>query len=152
MEGDTIRKTVKMKEKAYTFFETTGDIGIYVKGKDLCELFTNAGKAVFEIITDVKNNTFDKREVVLTSDSLENLFIKWLNELIFLFDVYGIVATNFKITLEEGEAFKLTAIVYYYLFDSEKDEKKVLIKAATYHNFYLKKREKGYEAKVLFDI
>lgn len=145
---------VKGVNQNYKFFETTGDVGVYIYGKDLEELFKNGGKVLFKIITNVREKGSERKEIVLSSENLENLFIKWLNELIFLFDVYGLVACDFdiKLTQDENNNFRLNVLIYYYPFDEKNDEKKLLIKAATYHKFYIKKTANGYEARVLFDI
>lgn len=136
----------------YRFFETTGDVGIYVYGGNIEDIFINAGKALFSLITKSKREGEEEKEIELESDSIERLFINWLNELIFLFDSYGYIATSIDVKIEGDMPYRLFAKVLYYTFDIHRDEQGLLIKAATYHNFYLKKTDDGYEAKVLFDI
>ncbi len=142
-----------MDDKKFEFFETTGDVGILVYGKTAEDIFINAGLGLYEIITDVKKEETESREVKIISDSISRLFINWLNELIFLFDTYNFVANNINLSLaEKSGEISLESLLKGYCFDEQKDEKKLLIKAATYHGHYLKQTEKGYEAKVLFDI
>ncbi len=142
-----------MLPKRYDFFETTGDVGILVYGRSLNELFQNGGLGLFDIITDVKEIIEIEKDVELKCDSLERLFINWLNELIFLFDAEGFVARKINVNVsQKNEIFSLDAKLMGYYFDEERDEKKLLIKAATYHGFYLKENAEGFETKVLFDI
>jgi SHS2 domain-containing protein len=46
----------------------------------------------------------------------------------------------------------LKAVLTGCAFDPERSEKKLLIKAATYHNLSLNKINSGWEATVIFDI
>ncbi|MCX7990950.1 MAG: archease [Proteobacteria bacterium] len=155
-EGIGESQMVRLKNqdgRKYNFFDTTGDIGIYVYGKDLAELFANAGEALFSLITKVRRKKDENKEIKLFSDSLENLLIIWLNELIFNFDTYGFIGNSFNLKItKKKDIFNLNSSVTGYIFDREKDEMGLLIKAATYHNFYLKETNDGYEARILFDI
>ena len=38
--------------KKYEFFDHTADLGLRVYGSSLAELFTNAGFALFDVLTD----------------------------------------------------------------------------------------------------
>ena len=40
----------------YDYFDVTADIGFYAYGKSLEEAYENAGLAMFNVITDIKNN------------------------------------------------------------------------------------------------
>lgn len=140
-----------MKKSFYKQFETTGDIGVYIYGEDIKELFINGGQALFDLMVRKRRKATEKKEIKLNAESLQRLFIIWLNELIFLFDTYGLVASRYDIKVfEERGSYVISGSIMCFTNDESKGS--VLIKAATYHNFFLKETEDGYEARVLFDI
>ena len=73
--------------KNFEVFEHTADIGLRIKGKDLNELFKSAGLALFQISSRkqfTKNKHHASLIVCLNANSLDELFINWLNELLSL--------------------------------------------------------------------
>lgn len=131
--------------------DMSGDVGLKVRGSNLEDLFANAALGMSELITDTRDiaaATEDKK-ISLKSDSLEDLLILWLNELIFLFDRDGFIGKSFTLNLE-GNA--LTARISGGIFDPELNERGLLLKAATYHKLSLKKMNSHWEAVVVFDI
>jgi len=104
-----------VKNKPYEIFDHTADIGIRVKGKDLKELFKNAGLALFQI-SSRKQFTKNKKHTVITikqkAENLEELFINWLNELLSLSAAKGLIFYNIKINkLEENSLEALCMVV-----------------------------------------
>ncbi|MBI5674590.1 MAG: archease [Nitrospirae bacterium] len=130
--------------------DMSGDVGLKVRGSSLEELFANAASGMSELITDTRDiAATEEREISLKSDSLEDLLILWLNELIFLFDRDGFIGKSFNLNLEGNT---LTAKTSGGIFDPEINEKRLLLKAATYHKLSLKKMNSVWEAVVVFDI
>jgi SHS2 domain-containing protein len=136
--------------KKYEQFDISGDAGLRIWGKDLEELLVNAAEGLGELITDLSSiKETEKREVVLSSERNEDLLVKWLNELIFLFDTYGFVGTKFEVNLKSDT---LNATVSGGIFNIETNEGRLLVKAATYHGLSLKRDDAGWDAVVVFDI
>ena len=70
--------------KPYEYLEHTADMGLLVTGEDLPALLRNAAQGLFETIAVV--DTVDETESIeihLTAESVEELFVVWLDELIF---------------------------------------------------------------------
>lgn len=135
----------------FEVFDTTGDVGINVYGKDIKDIFEQAAIGLFSLITDLeKIDTKTSKTIDINADSYENLLIKWLNELIFLFDTEGIVGK--KSDIKELTEKKLIATLHGDLFDEKKHSRGILIKAATYHKLRLEKRNNLWIASILFDI
>jgi len=137
--------------KNYEIFEHTADIGIRIIGKDLKELFKNAGLAVFQV-SSRKQFTKNKKHTVITirqeAKNLEELFINWLNELLSLSAVNGLIFHNIRIERLEGnklEAFCTGSSIANYKVNIE-------IKAATYCELKVEKTGCGWGAKVIFDV
>lgn len=130
--------------------DMSGDVGLKVRGTSLEELFVNTASGMSGLITDIRDvaATEDKK-ISLKSDSLEDLLILWLNELIFLFDRDGFIGKSFTLNLVGNT---LTAQISGGIFDPELNERGLLLKAATYHKLSLKKMKSHWEAVVVFDI
>ncbi|MBI5056830.1 MAG: archease [Nitrospirae bacterium] len=136
--------------KKYEPIDISGDAGLRIWGDGLPELFANAAEGMFNLITDVLNVTGpEEREVAVRAESIEDLLIKWLNELVFLFDTFGLVGKSFDIRIENTS---LKAKISGGIFNPQANESRLLIKAATYHNLSVRKINSKWEAVVIFDI
>lgn len=135
----------------YEVFEHTADIGIRVKGKNLKELFKNAGLAIFRISSRkqfTKNKSHTCINIKLKSDNLENLFVDWLNELFSLSAAKGLIFHNIKINgLQDNaiEAVVTGSDIKNYKVNTE-------IKAATYHELKVERSPAGWLAEVILDV
>lgn len=130
--------------------DMSGDAGLKIRGSTLEELFANAATGMSGLITDIQYIVAtEERKISLKSDSLEDLLILWLNELIFLFDRDGFIGKSFSVHLDRNA---LTARISGGIFDPELNERGLLLKAATYHRLSLKKTQSHWEAVVVFDI
>jgi SHS2 domain-containing protein len=135
----------------FKVFDTTGDVGINVYANNLKELFEQASIGLFSLITDLKKlNVTTTKKVEIIADSYENLIIKWLNELIFLFDTEGFIGKSVEI--KDINQNKLIAIIKGDFFDEKKHIRGILIKAATYHKLKIEKKNDEWYASIIFDI
>jgi len=137
--------------KNYEVIEHTADIGIMVKGKDLAELFKNAGLAVFDIIAKRKpgKNTRPKTiSIRQTADNVEELFVNWLNELLSLSATKELIFTDFHIDTLYEHTLKARALGE----DFKRYRLNVEIKAATYHELKIEKLDSGWQARVILDV
>jgi len=140
--------------KEFEILEHTADIGIAAYGKTKREVFINAAKGMFEIITggtkDLKENFYDK--IKLEADNLEGLLFAWLNELLYISETKLVILSKFKI--KELSDYQIKAEVEGMKINppSVKIEKE--IKAVTYHRLEVKKDEESglWRAQVIFDI
>lgn len=135
----------------YEVFEHTADIGLRIRGKDLKELFENAGLAVFQVSSRrqyVKDKTHTDIIIRQKADSLDELFINWLNELISVSAAKGLIFHNIKVkNLQDNalEALITGSSVENYRVNTE-------IKAATYHQLKLEEKNGGWVAEVIIDV
>jgi SHS2 domain-containing protein len=137
--------------KNYEIFEHTADIGVRIKGKDLKELFINAGLSLFQISSRkqfTKNKEHATIIVKLKAESIEELFINWLNELLSLSSAKGLIFHNIKIDhLEDNnlQAHCIGSDIVNYKVNIE-------IKAATYHQLKININDKGCQTEVILDV
>jgi len=135
----------------FEVLDISGDVGLKVTGADLKELFADAGKGLYSLITDPQKIEEKKAvRVTLESHSLEGLLVSWLNELIFQFDTYGYIGKGVEIREIEGNS--MDATVTGEDFEPGRHESRLLVKAATYHGLKIEKANGLYRADVIFDI
>jgi SHS2 domain-containing protein len=86
-------------EKDFEIVDHTADVGIIAYGADISQAFANAARALFSLITELDDVAeFLHRDIELTAPDEESLLVKWLNELIYLFDTENIVFKRFDVT------------------------------------------------------
>jgi len=131
--------------------DISGDAGIRAYGETLEDVFTNAAIGMYSLVTDLEG-IGEIKEIVVTAESrsLEGLLVSWLNELIFHFDTYGFMGREIRVeTLQNN---RIVAKISGEDFDPERHERRLLIKAATYHQLSMEKKEGHWVANVIFDI
>jgi len=137
-------------EKDFDIVNHTADVSIIAYGADISQVFANAAKALFSLITELDDvEEILYRDIKLTAPDQESLLVEWLNELIYLFDAECIIFKRFDIT--ELNNTRLKARSYGEKVDSSKHRLKIGVKAATYHMLKIDK-DNGCKAQVLFDI
>ncbi len=138
--------------KTYEIFDHTADVGIIVRGDSLEELFEKAAYGMFDIILNAdKIEPAGKYKVKLSSPTLNDLFVDWLSELLYVFSTELFVMGKFDVKIKEDKnGYHLEAICWGEPYKRRKHGIKTEIKAVTYHELIVDP-EKGY-AKVLFDI
>ena len=137
--------------KQFEIIDISGDVGIRAFGKSIEEVFKNSAIGMYSLITDLEGVKADKNiSISVESNSLEGLLVSWLNELIFHFDAYNFIGKD--IVILEMSDRKLKANIKGEEFDTERHERKLLIKAATYHRLKVEKVRDLWEADIIFDI
>ena len=137
--------------KHFSVFDHTADIGLVIYGKDLVSLFEYSGKGFFSLITDLRTvkPRIEKR-VELTGRSLERLMVDWLSELLYLHDVEHLLFREFRVESVGEEGLK--AVAKGEPFQDGVHRIKTGVKAVTYHQIRVEKRNGGWRARVIFDL
>ncbi len=135
----------------FEVLDISGDVGLRVYGESLEDLFVNSARGLYSLITDITRVRGSKEtKVNVYGESLESLYVGWLNELIFQFDTYGFIGRDVRIdSLTER---RIEAFVIGEEFDPDRHDRGLLLKAATYHNLRIEKRDGQWVAEVVFDI
>jgi len=137
-------------EKDFEIIDHTADVGIIAYGFNINQAFANAARALFSLITELDSIAEVLHcDIELTAPDQESLLVKWLNELIYLFDTENIIFKRFDIT--KLNSTQLKARSYGEKVDSSKHKLKTGVKAATYHMLKVDKSNGG-KFQVLFDI
>lgn len=135
----------------FKILDISGDVGITASGRTIEEAFINSAIGMYSLITDIKKIKETKSiNIIVENQNIEGLLVSWLNELIFNFDAYGFIGK--KIVFNDFSENKINAMVFGEDFDPEFHDRKLLIKAATYHKLRIEKKDNHWEIDVIFDI
>jgi len=139
------------RRRPYRQLPHTADLAWRLWGKDLPELFENAGRALSATLTDRRYlRRRATREINLTSIDREALLVDWLNHLLYLFDVDGFLGRDFQVESLTPE--HLQARVTGESFDPARHPSLTGVKAATFHQLSLVPVKDGWEATVVLDL
>lgn len=136
-------------------FEHTADLGLRVFGTDLSDLFEAAGVGLFEIIVANLDQVRPAvaQEVVLQAETLPDLFLDWLNELIFRSETGHCLYGRFRVQVEhEADSIRLRATVEGEPIDRDRHILDHEVKAATHHGVSIESVDEGWRAEVILDI
>lgn len=134
-------------KKRFEIIEHPSDVGIIVHGENYKETFENAAFGMFSLMAELSDIEIkDSFEINVKGEDREELFINWLNELIFLEDTKHVLLKDFniyKLTEKELKAHVIGEHIKENLHELHRP-----IKAATYNQLEVKEKK----AKVIFDV
>ena len=138
--------------KPYEYLEHTADMGLVVRGKNLSELLMHAAQGLFETIAVVE--TVDETvsvEIHLTAESVEELFVGWLDELIFRHETEEVFFK--RADIRQCCETEISATVYGEPVNFDKHAVYTEIKSVTYHQLQVVQKGDGsWFAQVIFDL
>jgi len=137
----------------YIYLDHTADIKFKAYGNTLEDCFSNAAKAMFNILVPINEISIELNQTVtIESDDLDLLLYKWLSELLYLFEVENKLFSEFKLNIsKDGDKYTVQGILYG---ESVKDTHhiNIEIKAVTFHDLYVKRENNVYTCQVVLDI
>jgi SHS2 domain-containing protein len=135
----------------YKIIDHTADFGLHVFGADPQDLFANAARAMFELITDPQTvNDAQTLTVTVEGGDWPDLMVNWLRELLYLWAGRELLVG--AIDIQQVSDKKVTAIIAADRFDPQRHPVQTEIKAVTYHQIQVKSKSTGWEAKIIFDV
>ena len=90
------------------------------------------------------------RDFELTAPNYEELLISWLDELLYNFYTKGIIFYKFEVTLVSADL--INAKAFGRAVSDNRNRLKTEIKAATYYNLKIIKKDDYYEVDIIFDV
>ena len=137
--------------KRFEILDHTADTGLIIYGSSLKSLFQYAGEGFFSLITDLRKvKPRIERKIELEGECLERLMVDWLGQLLYLHEIEQLLFKEFMI--ESVGENGLKAVVKGEFFQEGIHLIKTEIKAVTYHQIQVKKRDGGWKAQVIFDL
>ncbi|MCX8158582.1 MAG: archease [Candidatus Diapherotrites archaeon] len=138
----------------FELFEHKADMGIRGIGKNIEEAFSEAAMAMLTIMYETKKIKPKKKIVVETyADSLDNLLVNFLNEILYQKDVSEISFCKAKV--KEIKKIKDQYKLLAELLGEKKPNKKIFItevKAATYSQLKVKEEDNYWIAECIVDV
>jgi SHS2 domain-containing protein len=135
----------------FTILEHPADIGIEARGDDLPAAFGEAAAGMMSLIVDaVSVGTGQSREVAVSASDPEQLLVRWLSEILYLFDAEGFVGREFCVA--ELTRTTLRATVRGEHLSRPRHTTLLDVKAVTYHQVQVQQNEGGALVRVYFDI
>ena len=142
---------MQTKHPNHTLLDHTSDLGIRIYGTDLVNLFENAGNSLTELLLNTKKITgTTPLQIEIHGEDLEDLMVRWLGEILYLFEGENTVVTASKISRITERHLKAT--LETVKFDPVIHEVLMEIKAVTYHNIQVTEKNCTWEATVIFDL
>jgi SHS2 domain-containing protein len=136
---------------SYEIIDHTADLGIIVKGGSIKELFVNAANAMTDLMVKAEvGEKGAKRRLIVEGEDLPDLMVRWLSEILYLFNGEHILVSAMEIgSINPTRLHSALSVV-----SLEKSRHEILreIKAVTYHQIAVEETADGWEARVIFDI
>ena len=128
----------RFSPKLRKIFEHTADAGIEVEDKNLSEAFQEVSLAFTEIITGGNLPKSESSYIIdLEGNNLDNLLIRYISHLIFLFDTENFIVGSTNLEFFVDKKKKLKGKIYGEFYDESKHGYGVEIKAISYHMLHV---------------
>lgn len=127
----------------------TADFLFRCTGKTPDELFSAAASAMFSVMYECHDKEDVKKEINLASDSIDNLLIDFLSEILFISETEDIVFSKAAVNTKNNS---LNAILAGEYFDKEKHSGGTEIKGISRSGVNIKKSGDNYQADIIFDV
>jgi SHS2 domain-containing protein len=139
--------------RRYEYIEHTADIGVRAYGETIGEAFAAVAEAMFALLTD-NATVIGTRQVSFTvgSDDRESLLVKFLSQLILVFETENLVLTDFDVSVTGDQS--LEARMKGERFDTERHGNGTPVKGVSYHMLEIVDAcdDQPASVQVLFDI
>ena len=139
------------KSLDYLLLDHTADMGMEITGSDPAELFIKAGKALIHIMLgDIRSKGQETMNISLTGDDLSDLMVRWLTEILYLFEGEHLITAD--INIDNLSSTTLNVSLVLTPFDPSQHEVLRDIKAVTYHQIDVTRQHGIWKARVIFDL
>ncbi len=138
-------------EEGYRILEHPADVGIEAFGHSLKEAFEYAALGLTSIIVEPASvDPSEQRFVSLKGTDPENLLVRWLSEIIYLYDGEDFLLSDVTVSrLDHGE---LEATLDGEKMIEGKHKLRMDVKAITYHQLKVDETPEGVHLRVFLDI
>jgi SHS2 domain-containing protein len=140
-----------MTPQLFRIIEHTADTGFEVWGTTKEQVFESAAKAFFNIMWQINALQENQPEIIeVTGIDLEELLVNFLEEFLYLYDAKRLVCRGLKVeTITEN---KVHAKAWLQKFNEARDQELLGVKAVTYHQLFIGKKNDTWTAQIFLDI
>jgi SHS2 domain-containing protein len=134
---------------SHRFLEHTADVKFRADGSDLEELFISSAEALNETIRgDIKILEQIEKSFEVEGSDNESLLYNFLEEFLFLLDSEDFLVASIKSIKVDGDKVSCKVIgdsAENYKFTND-------VKAITYSEMFVRKKDQGFECQVVLDV
>lgn len=137
---------VEISEQKYEYLYHIADAKFKAYGSTLEEAYENAALAMFNVMINTSGlGTSESRDIEIESPDIKGLLVEWLSELLYLFEVDGIVFFEFKIySIEKtNDGFSLKGKASGEPIDLSRHNFDTQVKAVTFHDLQVESDKTG---------
>jgi SHS2 domain-containing protein len=135
----------------FEFFDHTADLGAHIYAATREELFQNAAAALYHALGEFQlKPERTTRFLKLKANTMEDLLVEFVGELLFRFDAHRMVFD--QIEIQELKDGFLAANVSGAEVNLPASQPNYEIKAATYHHTKIEPHNSGWRATLIFDV
>jgi SHS2 domain-containing protein len=134
----------------------SGDVGIEAWGATQRELFENATRGLFALMSRQPHESaadprkLVERQIDVGSSEVAELLVDWLSEVILNASTHGEVYSD--VSVESADDTSASGVIRGEPYDSARHVLRFDVKAATYHGLVCERTADGYYARVVFDL
>ena len=129
----------------------TADLTIDSWGDTLEESISNVAIAVFNAITPIEGvKPREDWKIEVDGDDLEFLLFNFLDEILYIHEAELVVFSEFDIEVDPLE-FVIRAVCYGEPFDLSRHTQGIAIKAVTFHQMKIEKKDDVWRIRVVLD-
>ena len=136
---------------SFTILEHPADMGIEARGETVSQAFEQSAIGLMSIIVELSSVSIkDEQTIELHASDREQLLVKWLTEILYLYDGQQFVSKKFHI--DELTNTSLHATIRGEPLSAEKHQTLLDVKAITYHQLLIEEQEHQSIIRVFLDI
>jgi SHS2 domain-containing protein len=133
------------KEK-YEYLYHIADAKFRAYGSTLEEAYENAAIAMFNVMINTSGlGASESRDIEIESSDIKGLLVDWLSELLYLFEVDGIIFSEFKVISikKTNDGFSLKGKASGEPIDLSRHNFDTQVKAVTFHDLEVESDKTG---------
>jgi SHS2 domain-containing protein len=142
MAGEIVEKS----DVKYEFLYHIADAKFRAYGSTLEEAYENAALAMFNVMINTSGlGTSEFRDIDIGATDIKGLLVEWLSELLYLFEVDGIIFSEFKIISIEktNDGFSLKGKASGEPIDLSRHNFDTQVKAVTFYDLRVEEDDTG---------
>jgi SHS2 domain-containing protein len=140
-----------MEPQFFRIIEHTADIGFEVQGKTREQVFEAAALAFFHIMWRMVHHKENQPEtIIVKGNDQQELLVNFLEEFLYLYDAKRLICSQLKILSMSDREIRVK--VWLQKFDDKQDQELLTVKAVTYHQLYIGKKNHIWSAQIFLDI
>lgn len=140
-----------MERPGFHILDHPSDVGVEAEGKTMVEAFEYAAYGMMSLM--IEPGLVDKseeREVRIEASDPGNLLVKWLSEILFLYDGQHFLPA--EVSISRMDTRSLSAVIRGERLDRSKHRLTLDVKAVTYHQLAVEQHSDGCRLRVYFDV